>query len=82
MVDFKKRLANKKAGKETDPIKLYDTLDRAVDKGPFRPSQSSVLKEWYASHQGTRDVIVKLHTGQGKTLLGLLISIEQHSSYC
>ena len=73
MVDFKKRLANKKTGKETDPIKLYDTLDRAVDKGPLRPSQLSVLKEWYASHQSTRDVIVKLHTGQGKTLIGLLM---------
>lgn len=73
MVDFKKRLANKKTGKETDPIKLYDTLDRAVDKGPLRPSQVAVLKEWHASHQNTRDVIVKLHTGQGKTLIGLLM---------
>jgi replicative superfamily II helicase len=73
MVDFKKRLANKKTGKEADPIKLYDTLDRAVDKGPLRPSQLAVLKEWHTSHQGTRDVIVKLHTGQGKTLIGLLI---------
>lgn len=73
MVDFKKRLANKKAGKETDPIKLYDTLDRAVDKGPLRPSQLAVLKEWFASHHSVKDVIVKLHTGQGKTLIGLLM---------
>jgi replicative superfamily II helicase len=73
MVDFKKRLANKKSGKETDPVKLYDTLDRAVDKGPLRPSQLAVLNDWHTAHQTKRDVIVKLHTGQGKTLIGLLM---------
>lgn len=73
MVDFKKRLAGKKVEKPVDPVKLYDTLDRAHDKGPLRPSQLSVLNEWYAHHQARRDVIVKLHTGQGKTLIGLLM---------
>ena len=73
MVDFKKRLAGKKVEKPVDPVKLYDTLDRAHDKGPLRPSQLSVLNDWYAHHQAERDVIVKLHTGQGKTLIGLLM---------
>ncbi len=73
VVDFKKRLAGKKADKPTDPIKLYDTLDRAYDKGPLRPAQLAVLTEWFAKHPGMRDAIVKLHTGQGKTLIGLLI---------
>jgi hypothetical protein len=31
VVDFKKRLAGKKPKKPTDPVKLYDTLDRAHD---------------------------------------------------
>lgn len=73
MVDFKKRLAGKKAEKPIDPIALYDTLDRAHDKGPLRPAQLSVLQEWFEHHRNTRDVIVKLHTGQGKTLIGLLL---------
>jgi len=73
MVDFKKRLAGKKVEKPVDPVKLYDTLDRAHDKGPLRPSQLAVLSDWYANHQAARDVIVKLHTGQGKTLVGLLM---------
>lgn len=73
MVDFKKRLAGKKAKKPTDPVELYDTLDRAHDKGPLRPAQLAVLKEWQGKHQKTRDIIVKLHTGQGKTLIGLLM---------
>ncbi len=73
MVDFKKRLAGKKAERPINPIKLYDTLDRAHDKGPLRPAQLSVLEDWFANHLGDRDVIVKLHTGQGKTLIGLLM---------
>jgi replicative superfamily II helicase len=73
VVDFKKRLAGKKVEKPIDPVALYDTLDRAHDKGPLRPAQTAVLKEWYEHQQKTRDVIVKLHTGQGKTLIGLLM---------
>lgn len=57
----------------TDPVALYDTLDRAHDKGPLRPAQQAVLSEWYTSRREQRDVIVKLHTGQGKTLIGLLM---------
>jgi replicative superfamily II helicase len=73
MVDFKKQLAGKATEKPTDPVKLYDTLDREADKGPLRPAQLSVLANWFSKHQADRDVIVKLHTGQGKTLIGLLM---------
>lgn len=73
LVDFKKRLAGKKAERPTDPIKLYETLDRAHDKGPLRPAQLAVLNSWLVDHRDRRDVIVKLHTGQGKTLIGLLM---------
>lgn len=73
MVDFKKRLAGGKTVAVTDPVALYDTLDRAYDKGPLRPSQLDVLNEWFTSRHADRDVIVKLHTGQGKTLIGLLM---------
>jgi replicative superfamily II helicase len=73
LVDFKKRLVGKQAEKPIDPVKLYETLDRAHDKGPLRPAQLAVLKNWFADYQDTRDVVVKLHTGQGKTLIGLLM---------
>lgn len=73
MVDFTKKLGSSKAEKVVDPVKLYDTLDRASDKGPLRPAQVSILQNWFDERQGDRDVIVKLHTGQGKTLIGLLI---------
>lgn len=73
MVDFKKKLGGKVVDKPTDPAKLYDSLDREADKGPLRPAQIAVLADWFTAHQSDRDVIVKLHTGQGKTLIGLLM---------
>ena len=73
MVDFRKRLAAKKVTAPTNPVELYSTLDRAHDKGPLRPAQLAVLEEWHSNRRSNRDVIVKLHTGQGKTLIGLLI---------
>lgn len=73
MVDFRKRIASKTATKVVDPVRLYGSLDRASDKGPLRPVQERVLSEWHATRREDRDVILKLHTGQGKTLLGLLI---------
>jgi len=66
-------MVGKNVKKPIDPLILYDDLDRAHDKGPLRPAQESVLKEWYFYHQNNRDIIVKLHTGQGKTLIGLLM---------
>ena len=73
MVDFSKKLSRKAVEKPTDPVKLYDTLDREADKGPLRPAQIAVLADWFEKHQSDRDAIIKLHTGQGKTLIGLLM---------
>ena len=73
MVDFSKRLGKRIPKRITDPVALYDTLDLASDKGPLRPAQEAVLKRWYEEYADVRDVILKMHTGQGKTLVGLLM---------
>ena len=73
MVDFKNRLGSKVIKKKIHPCDLYEDLDRAVDKGPLRPAQDAVLKDWYDNYQHLKDVILKLHTGQGKTIIGLLM---------
>lgn len=73
MVDFRKRIGKKSNAKVIDPVELYASLDRASDKGPLRPVQQRVLAEWHTFRRADRDVILKLHTGQGKTLLGLLM---------
>jgi replicative superfamily II helicase len=73
MINFKKRLNKPFADKPVDPQELYSKLDRASDAGPLRPAQLAVVDEWHKVYRGKQDVIIKLHTGQGKTLVGLLL---------
>lgn len=73
MVDFKKRLDKPSNEKILDPIEIYDRLDRASDKGPLRPAQAAVLEDWHDNRRTQKDIILKLNTGQGKTLTGLLM---------
>jgi hypothetical protein len=73
MIDFKKKMVLKTKEKITNPIELYNTLDRKSIAGPLRPVQEYTLKEWYDNRRNERDLIIKLHTGEGKTLIGLLI---------
>ncbi|MFV8356383.1 hypothetical protein ACNQGB_09415 [Flavobacterium sp. XS1P32] len=70
MINFKKRLEGSKPDLKVNPIELYDTLDRASDKGPLRPSQYAILEDWHKNYREDKDSIIKLHTGQGKTLIG------------
>ncbi|ETT31667.1 hypothetical protein C161_26920 [Paenibacillus sp. FSL R5-192] len=73
MVDFGKRLTSKKIEKKTNPIEIYEGLDRESDKGPLRPVQIKILNKWMKDYSEKKDIILKLHTGQGKTITGLLM---------
>lgn len=73
MVDFKKRLGQKVTEKIIDPREIYNTLDRKSETGPLRPAQNMVLGEWFENRREDKNLIIKLHTGEGKTLIGLLI---------
>jgi len=73
VVDFTKKLARTAEKKPINPVEIYESLDRASDKGPLRPVQIAVLNEWHENRRAEKNVILKLHTGQGKTLIGLLI---------
>lgn len=77
MVDFAKQVARQNAPREVDPIQLYAGLDRRSDTGPLRPAQEFVLSEWHKNHRGEADRIIKLHTGQGKTIVGLLALLSK-----
>ncbi len=79
LVDFTKRVGDKPVAKASDSVELYAMLDRARDKGFLRPVQNSVLTEWFRDRQGSQDVIVKLHTGRDKTLIGLLMLRLTHN---
>jgi replicative superfamily II helicase len=85
MVDFKKKLGKTQIEKKTDPIEIYNSLDRSSVTGPLRPAQSKILSDWYSERQEDKDLIIKLHTGEGKTLIGLLIllsKINQNQGPC
>ncbi|MPS81389.1 MAG: hypothetical protein E2591_25255 [Achromobacter sp.] len=60
MVNFKKHLAGKVAPKPTDPVALYDTLDRKHDKGPLRPAQEAILAAWYQDQDQGVDLQAEL----------------------
>ena len=77
MVDFAKQVARQAASRELDPIKLYAELDRRSDTGPLRPAQEYVLREWHDNRRESADEIIKLHTGQGKTIVGLLTLLSR-----
>jgi replicative superfamily II helicase len=76
MINFAKELGKEKILKKTDPLEIYATLDSQIEVGPMRPCQITVLKEWYTNRANDHDLIVKLHTGEGKTLIGLLILLS------
>lgn len=67
MIDFSKKLGAKPKEKKINPIEIYGSLDRKTDAGPLRPTQDRVLQDWNANHRKDRNLIVKLHTGEGKT---------------
>lgn len=73
MIDFTKRLRSQQSILKTDPLEIYESLDRTSEKGPLRPAQQAILNDWFEKFKDNKDLIIKLHTGQGKTLIGLLI---------
>ena len=72
MVDFKKLLREKPKIKETDPLEIFRRLDKKSGKEYLRPHQEKILSQWNENFLSRKDTLIKLHTGQGKTLVGLL----------
>lgn len=76
MIDFSKRLNSTAKSKKINPIEIYSSLDRASITGPLRSIQARILNKWYSEKRNNKDLIIKLHTGAGKTLIGLLIALS------
>lgn len=72
-MDWGKLSKRKQLSKPTDPLIIYEESDRESTTGPLRESQKKVLSEWYEKRFHVEDIIIKMHTGEGKTLVGLLI---------
>ncbi|WP_310602358.1 DEAD/DEAH box helicase family protein [Anaerosporobacter sp.] len=73
MIDFKSKTLKQENTAPIDPNLIYKKLDLQSDKGDLRDTQKEVLKEWFSNFRDKEELIIKLHTGEGKTLVGLLI---------
>lgn len=72
MVDFEKLRTKKKTVDAVDPIEIFRRLPKPTGINDLYTSQAEVLQSWF-ERRHERDVVLKLHTGGGKTLVGLLI---------
>ena len=67
------KITPKKRSKETNPLKIFETLTlRGTVENIWGP-QSEALRSWHALRQ-KKDIIVEMNTGGGKTLIGLLMA--------
>ncbi len=73
MVNFKKLLDKSKISKPIDPEIIFKQLDKDSEKEYLRNAQQVVLRKWFKDSRNSKDIIIKLPTGQGKTLIGLLL---------
>ena len=72
MVNFSAYMAHQSQSLVTEPRQLFQTLQRDPQHQYLRAVQSDVLNEWY-TRRDQRDVVIKMNTGSGKTLVGLVL---------
>ncbi|HEO6690975.1 TPA: DEAD/DEAH box helicase family protein [Streptococcus agalactiae] len=63
---------NTKSDASSDPIQIFNYLDKKDGFGYLRTNQADFLKEWN-ERRTERDIVGVMHTGAGKTLVGLLM---------
>lgn len=73
MVDFRKLRESKSQPASIDPLEIFRRLPKPEGINDLYTSQAEVLRSWFDA-RGNKDTIIKLHTGGGKTLVGLLIA--------
>lgn len=73
MVDFNKLKTKKKKTKAIEPSEIFRRLPKPPGINDLYTSQAEVLHAWFEKRQ-ERDAVIKLHTGGGKTLVGLLMA--------
>ena len=72
MVNFRQLISQKNQTPVVEPRKLFGTLQRQEGYEYLRDVQGDVLDEWY-DRRDARDLVIKMNTGAGKTLVGLVI---------
>jgi replicative superfamily II helicase len=73
MVDFNKLLNRDASPEPINPSDIFHSLPRSDTKFDYlRDVQGEVLKAWN-TRRAERDIVIKMNTGSGKTLVGLLM---------
>lgn len=73
VVDFRQMKAERKQQRIIDPVEIFRRLPKGQGINDLYTSQAEVLNAWFA-RRTEKDTVLKLHTGGGKTLVGLLIA--------
>ncbi len=71
-MDFNKLRAKKVKSTVIDPVEIFRRLPKPEGINDLYTSQAEVLSAWF-SRRKEKNTVLKLHTGGGKTLVGLLI---------
>lgn len=73
VVDFKKLREAKSQTKSINPIEIFERSPKPPGVKDLYGSQSKALEQWF-ERRDDKDLVIKLPTGGGKTLVGLLIA--------
>ena len=73
LVDFKKLRESKAKPQPVNPRDIFNALPKPPGINDLYASQAEVLDAWFA-RRTDKDIVVKLHTGGGKTLVALLMA--------
>ncbi|MEE3809163.1 DEAD/DEAH box helicase family protein [Lysinibacillus fusiformis] len=75
IIDFSKLNGNDSIDTILDPREIFDLLPEKDPKYDeyLRDVQTEVLNKWFDDSRDKKDVILKMNTGSGKTVVGLLM---------
>ncbi|MBQ9273479.1 MAG: DEAD/DEAH box helicase family protein [Succinivibrio sp.] len=71
--DFLEGLNDPKQPIPNNPLDLFDFLNKESTNNGLRDAQIELLEEWFKNRLEDRDLVLKMHTEEGKTLVGLLM---------
>ena len=72
MVNFRDLISKRGQTQVIEPRALFQTLAREKQYEYLRDVQGDVLDAWYTRRE-EKDLVIKMNTGSGKTLVGLLL---------
>ncbi len=73
MIDFSKLRQTNQTPSSFDPFEIFRRLPKAPGINDLWSSQADALRDWY-ERRDEQDIVIKLNTGGGKTLVGLLMA--------